>query len=142
MSRGTVSTVTSSPAGSTLSPPSGTALARRLYVDPSLLEVEQELIFERTWQLAGHVCTLPRPGSYITAHAGTQPVLVVRDEDGGLRGLPQRLPPPRLAPAERLGPVQGGDPLPVPRLDLPPRRHADRRARRARIRRAPRQVLR
>jgi choline monooxygenase len=63
----------------------GTALARRLYVDPRLLEPEQELIFERSWQLAGHVCSLPRAGSYLTASAGSQPVLVVRDEEGRLR---------------------------------------------------------
>jgi Rieske 2Fe-2S family protein len=63
----------------------GSALPRRLYTDPSLLEAEQELIFERTWQLAGHVSSLPRAGSYLTASAGSQPVLVVRDEEGRLR---------------------------------------------------------
>lgn len=67
------------------SPAGGTALARRLYVDPQLLEAEQELIFERTWQLAGHVSSLPRPGSYLTASAGSAPVLVVRDEQHRLR---------------------------------------------------------
>ncbi|MGO9884486.1 MAG: aromatic ring-hydroxylating oxygenase subunit alpha [Solirubrobacteraceae bacterium] len=66
---------------------SGTALEPRLYIDPSLLEAEQELIFERTWQLAGHVSQLPKPGSYLTARAGTQPVLVVRDEDQQLRAF-------------------------------------------------------
>jgi choline monooxygenase len=65
--------------------PSGTALEPRLYTDPALLDAEQELIFERTWQLAGHVSSLPRTGSYLTASAGTQPVLVVRDEHGDLR---------------------------------------------------------
>jgi Rieske 2Fe-2S family protein len=64
---------------------SGVALEPRYYTDPTLLEAEQELIFERTWQLAGHVAQLPRAGSYITAAAGSQPVLVVRDESGGLR---------------------------------------------------------
>ncbi len=63
----------------------GTALPRRLYTDPSLLEAEQELIFERTWQLVGHASSLPRPGSYLTGSAGSQPVLVVRDEQGALR---------------------------------------------------------
>src|SRR5438309_600937 len=63
----------------------GTALEPRLYTDPQLLDAEQELIFERTWQLAGHVSSLPRPGSYLTARAGNQPVLVVRDEDDRLR---------------------------------------------------------
>ena len=43
------------------------ALEPRLYTDPALLEAEQELIFERTWQLAGHVASLPRAGSYITS---------------------------------------------------------------------------
>ncbi len=66
-------------------PERGPALARRLYTDSSLLAHEQELIFERTWQLAGHVSSLPRAGSYLTARAGSQPVLVVRDEEGHLR---------------------------------------------------------
>src|ERR1700749_4093317 len=66
----------------------GHALHPRLYIDPTLQEAEQRLIFERTWQLAGHVSALPRPGSYITAVAGNQPVLVVRDEDNGRRPYP------------------------------------------------------
>jgi phenylpropionate dioxygenase-like ring-hydroxylating dioxygenase large terminal subunit len=63
----------------------GAALDPRLYIDPAVLEAEQELIFERTWQLAGHVAALAAPGSYITAAAGSQPALVVRDQDGRLR---------------------------------------------------------
>ena len=61
--------------------PRGEALEPRLYLDPELLEAEQERIFERTWQLIGHVSALPRPGSYTTGFAGDQPVLVVRDEE-------------------------------------------------------------
>jgi Rieske 2Fe-2S family protein len=61
------------------------ALSPQHYLDPALLEAEQRLIFERTWQLAGHVGSLPQTGSYITARAGSQPVLVVRDEEGALR---------------------------------------------------------
>ena len=52
-----------------------------------MLEAEHERIFERTWQLAGHVSQLSEPGSYLTAKAGTQPVLVVRAEDGKLRAF-------------------------------------------------------
>src|SRR6201996_1064704 len=65
--------------------PATAALHPRLYTDPAVLEAEQRLIFERTWQLAGHVSALPEPGSYLTADAGDQPVLVVRDEHGGLQ---------------------------------------------------------
>ena len=64
--------------------PTPEALLPRLYLDESLLGVEQELIFERTWQLAGHVSALPRPGSYLTARAGSQPVLVLRDDENRL----------------------------------------------------------
>lgn len=60
------------------------ALNPQFYTDDALPAFEQELIFERTWQLAGHVSSLPRPGSYLTARAGDQPVLVVRDEHGAL----------------------------------------------------------
>jgi choline monooxygenase len=67
------------------STPTARALAPRLYTDPALMEAEQRLIFERTWQLVGHVADLPNPGSYITGRAGDQPVLVVRDESGELR---------------------------------------------------------
>lgn len=65
----------------------GRALEPRLYLDPLVLAREQRAIFSRTWQLAGHVGDLPVPGSYLTAQAGDQPVLVVRDEDGGLRAF-------------------------------------------------------
>src|SRR5579859_1369802 len=65
----------------------GTALEPRFYTDPALLEAEKQLIFERTWQLAGHISSLPRPGSYLTARAGSQPVLVVRDEKHQLRAF-------------------------------------------------------
>ena len=77
----TVAPSTPTPAHAT----AGTTLKPRLYTDPALLETEQRLVFERTWQLGGHVSALPRTGSYITAQAGTQPVLIVRDEHHDLR---------------------------------------------------------
>ena len=52
---------------------------------PALLEAEQRLIFDRTWQLAGHVGSLPQTRQLHHRRAGSQPVLVVRDEDGVLR---------------------------------------------------------
>jgi Rieske 2Fe-2S family protein len=67
--------------------PIAEALEPRLYLDEGLLEAEQRLIFERTWQLIGHVSALSRPGSYTTGFAGSQPVLVVRDESGGLHAF-------------------------------------------------------
>ncbi|HEY7630663.1 MAG TPA: aromatic ring-hydroxylating dioxygenase subunit alpha [Thermoleophilaceae bacterium] len=65
----------------------GEALEPKLYLDPAVAEREQRRIFERHWQLAGHVAQLPNPGSYITSWAGNQPVLVVRSEEGELRAF-------------------------------------------------------
>jgi choline monooxygenase len=65
-------------------PRPGAALSPRYYLDPQVLALEHERIFARTWQLAGHVSQLPRPGAYLTAQAGTQPVLVVRGEGDAL----------------------------------------------------------
>ncbi len=80
------SPTSSSPTGNGSAPaPSGIALEPVFYTDPALEAAEQELIFERTWQLAGHVSQLANTGSYITAAAGSQPVLVVRDDRGALR---------------------------------------------------------
>ena len=72
--------------------------------------------------------SLPEPGSYLTATAGTQPVLVLRDEDGELRAFRNVCRHRGSRLLSRLGRVRQGDPLPLPRLDLPARRRADRRA--------------
>jgi choline monooxygenase len=63
------------------------ALDPRLYLGEGTLDRELELIFDRTWQYAGHVGDLTEAGSYITASAGDQPVLVLRGEDGALRAF-------------------------------------------------------
>ena len=63
------------------------ALAARYYTDPAVLQRELNTIFQRTWQYAGHVTDLPEAGTYATARAGDQPVLVLRGADGELRAF-------------------------------------------------------
>jgi len=62
-------------------------LEPRHYRDPEITELEERRIFARSWQLAGHVSRLPNPGDYLTSSAGSQPVLVLRDEHGELRAF-------------------------------------------------------
>ncbi len=107
-----------------------------------MLEAEQQLIFERTWQLAGHVSALLAPRQLCDRRGRHAAGAGRARRAGAAAGLPQRLPAPRLAAAERRRPVQGGDPLPLSRLDVSLRRHPDRRPRGARVRRAPRQAAR
>jgi choline monooxygenase len=71
----------------TLDRPSSTPLAPELYVDPAALAREQEAIFARSWQLAGHVADLSAPGRYATVVVGAESALVVRGEDGELRAF-------------------------------------------------------
>ena len=99
--------------------PLGPALEPNLYLEPEIVRLEQEAIFERTWQLAGHVSDLAEPGSYLTTDVVDQPVLVVRDDDGEIRAFRNvcRHRGSRLLAGSGL--VRQGDPLPVPRLDLP-----------------------
>jgi Rieske 2Fe-2S family protein len=63
------------------------ALDPSLYTDPGVLERELDGLFQRTWQYAGHVADVPDAGSYLTALAGDQPVLVLRGDDGELRAF-------------------------------------------------------
>jgi len=65
----------------------GPALEPNLYLEPEIVRLEQRAIFERTWQLAGHVSDLAEPGSYMTTEVVDQPVLVVRDQDGEIRAF-------------------------------------------------------
>jgi choline monooxygenase len=66
---------------------SAAPLEPRFYRDPALAELEEERIFARSWQLVAHASQLANPGDYLTGTAGSQPVLVVRGDDGELRGF-------------------------------------------------------
>jgi choline monooxygenase len=73
-------------------------LASRFYIDPSILEIERAKIFRRTWQLVGtlqQACgevngvqrTIADPETFFTAEVAGEPVVVVRDKQGTLRGF-------------------------------------------------------
>jgi phenylpropionate dioxygenase-like ring-hydroxylating dioxygenase large terminal subunit len=57
------------------------------YTDERVAAIERDLIFRRTWQVAGLSESLTEPGSYMTAQVADVPVLVVRQQDGSLKGF-------------------------------------------------------
>jgi phenylpropionate dioxygenase-like ring-hydroxylating dioxygenase large terminal subunit len=57
------------------------------YADPEVLRRENERIFARAWQYAGHTGQVAEPGTYFTASAGQIPVVVTRARDGELRAF-------------------------------------------------------
>jgi choline monooxygenase len=56
-------------------------------VDPEVLRREQERIFRRAWQYAGHLGEAPEPGTFFATRAGQTPVVVTRARDGELRAF-------------------------------------------------------
>jgi choline monooxygenase len=57
------------------------------YTDERVWELEKEAVFGRTWQVVGRVAQVERPGQYVTAEIGDEPVVVVRGSDGVLRAF-------------------------------------------------------
>ena len=73
-------------------------LASRFYTDPSILEIEKDKIFRRTWQLVGTLqqhCgesngalrTISDPETFFTAELSGEPIVIVRDKLGILRAF-------------------------------------------------------
>jgi choline monooxygenase len=57
------------------------------YVDERIMALERRTTFSRSWQLAGRVDQLREPGQYVTCELAGEPILVVRGDDGVLRGF-------------------------------------------------------
>jgi phenylpropionate dioxygenase-like ring-hydroxylating dioxygenase large terminal subunit len=57
------------------------------YVDPAVLQLEQERIFRRFWQYVARTDEVSEPGSFHTTRAGNVPVLLVHDREGTLRAF-------------------------------------------------------
>ena len=57
------------------------------YLDPRVAELERRTTFSRTWQCVGRVDQVGDPGQYLTGHVAGEPILVVRGDDGVLRGF-------------------------------------------------------
>lgn len=57
-----------------------------LYRDPEIFEQERARIFARSWQFFGIEADLRRPGDYLADAIAGYPIVVVKDEQGVLRG--------------------------------------------------------
>ena len=63
---------------------------RRVYTDKDIFGLEMERVWGRAWIYVGHESQVERPGDYITTTIGTQPVIMVRDHQGGIQVLHNR----------------------------------------------------
>lgn len=65
----------------------GAHISRRIYGNDEIFELEQERIFRRAWNFLGHVSELPNPGDYVTRDLAGEPVVLIRGDDGEIRGF-------------------------------------------------------
>lgn len=57
------------------------------YVDPRIAELEARAVFSKTWQMVGRIEQVEKPGQFVTATVAGEPIVVVRGNDGILRGF-------------------------------------------------------
>lgn len=62
-------------------------LARDMFTEPALFDLEMELIFEKKWIYACHESEIPQPHDFITMRAGRQPMIITRGANGELNAL-------------------------------------------------------
>ena len=58
------------------------ALEPRYYLDPAIYEREKQEVFYKTWQYAGHVSQVAKPGDYFAFTVLDQSLFCVRGKDG------------------------------------------------------------
>src|SRR5579871_5712202 len=65
----------------------GYGLPRPFYHDTALYQHEMERIWRQGWVFAGFACQLPNPGDYLTLTLESDPLLVMRSDDGQIRAF-------------------------------------------------------
>lgn len=63
------------------------AMPKSVYTSPEFAAAEQAHIFAQDWLCAGRAESLPNPGDYLTMQIAGEPVIILRDRDGDLRGM-------------------------------------------------------
>ena len=63
------------------------AMPKSVYTSAEFATLEQTHIFARDWLCVGRADALQSPGDYLTTEISGEPVIVLRDREGQLRGL-------------------------------------------------------
>jgi len=57
------------------------------YTDPRIAELERLSVFSKTWQLVARTDQVHAPGHFVATTVASEPIVVVRSNDGVLRGF-------------------------------------------------------
>jgi len=66
---------------------SACSLPSHFYINPEVFGLEKDKIFRRAWQVVGHHDQVAKPGDFFTLDLQGEPILLVRDAAGELRGF-------------------------------------------------------
>ena len=67
--------------------PDASTIPAPWYVEPRIAELEAQTVFSKTWQMVGRAEQVEKPGQFVTATVAGEPIVVVRGNDGVLRGF-------------------------------------------------------
>jgi len=68
-----------------------TRVPYQVFFDPAIYQLEQKKLFRgRIWNYAALEAELPEPGDFKTTFVGDTPIVVTRDQEGGLHGFVNR----------------------------------------------------
>jgi nitrite reductase/ring-hydroxylating ferredoxin subunit len=62
-------------------------VSREIFVSEGIYQRELEAIFNRLWIFVAHESELPNGGDFVTRTLGTEPVIAIRGDDGGVAVL-------------------------------------------------------
>ena len=65
----------------------GHTLPQAFYRDPDIFEFDLRELHGRAWLMLGFEVEIPDPGSYMAVTIGRTPIIVLRGQDGALRGF-------------------------------------------------------
>lgn len=66
------------------------AVHRDVYVNNEVFQLEMAHLFRNTWVYVGHDSQVPNSGDYTTTDIGSQPVIMIRDNEGTVNVLENR----------------------------------------------------
>jgi benzoate/toluate 1,2-dioxygenase alpha subunit len=62
-------------------------VAREIFTDPGIFELEMKHIFEGNWIYLAHESQIPNKNDYFTTYMGRQPIFIARDRNGQLNAF-------------------------------------------------------
>jgi Rieske 2Fe-2S family protein len=65
----------------------GWGLPRDFYTEPWIYQADLDSVWRQGWLFVGHSCEIPAPGDYLTFWLDTDPLIVIRDDEGTVRAL-------------------------------------------------------